>query len=269
MTKTSLLVLLAVATSVSFVAWRVRATGNQPVSDRAVVGDPSISYPGSCESIVGTAGETILGPGALPNSTLTVLVLGNSTTVNEPQLLGTYTIPTSRKAIEGRHAIERRQSALLTDIWRKCNSFRPTLISPIFLGVKQGIAALRAGGCKEDSRCELRVASDLNENVEIGIKKRISDPDDKHALPAALNNRGIDVRFCGYATTAGRLVDPSGREVSKVGPRDANSEDRLLRVWAGLFTDPQRVKFEPYCPRPSTPGLYAGTGSPANDRDLR
>jgi hypothetical protein len=31
-------------------------------------------------------------------------------------------------------------------------------------------------------------------------------------------------------------------------PRDPGHEDRMQKVWRSLFTQPELVKFEPYCP---------------------
>jgi hypothetical protein len=47
----------------------------------------------------------------------------------------------SRRVIEGRKANERQQAALLREISKTCNSVQPTSISPIFMGVRQALAA--------------------------------------------------------------------------------------------------------------------------------
>jgi len=67
------------------------------------------------------------------------------------------------------------------------------------------------------------------------------------------------VTFCGYAATAGRIIDPSGREVRKFATRNPAREDRMQRIWRSVFASPERVKFEPYCPKPSDPGAYTAT----------
>ncbi len=261
MKKTFLPVILACAASAGFIGWRVHAVKTQTVNHFALLSDPSVSYTGGCESLVGSTEEVLRKSPVTPDSTLSVLVLGDKETAHEPRRLGRYAIPVSRRVIEGQRASEQRRLDLLKDIGEKCGSVRPTLISPIFQGVKEAVADLRAEGCRENSQCELRVSSDLEENVEVGIKNRIDNRGEgKHRLPAALENNGIKVVFCGFATRAGRIVGPFGRELHRATPRDANREDRLQHTWLSLFTNPELVKFEPYCPKPNTPGLVTMAG---------
>ncbi len=106
----------------------------------------------------------------MPAFGLTVLVLGDEATANEPWQLGRYFIPATRKVLEGRTANLKRQEAVLHDIWNKCQTIRRTTVSPIYLGVTQGVADLRAHGCKWTSSCQVLVDSDLEENVERSIK---------------------------------------------------------------------------------------------------
>ncbi len=72
----------------------------------------------------------------------------------------------------------------------------------------------------------------------------------KRSLPLPINNEGVDVVFCGLAVTAGRMVDPPGREIRRTLPRDPGREDRLRQIWRSLFTRREAVRFEPYCPTP-------------------
>lgn len=258
--KTATIVFLCASLAVGFVAWRVHAVNHRTINHFALLADPSISYTGGCEAAVGAA-ETVLHASTVSSrSTLRVLALGDRATAYEPRELAKYEIPSSRKVIENRHAHERRRSAVLHDIWTNCSSVRPTSISPIFLGVKQGLAALRAEGCREGSHCELRVSSDLEENVEPGIKNRLNNVRGRTPLPKLLDNTGTEVIFCGFAATAGQIVDPTGREVRHVALRDPAREDRMQRVWTSVFTNPERVKFEPYCAKPRYPEIYASGG---------
>jgi len=125
------------------------------------------------------------------------------------------------------------------------------------MGVKQAVADLRSEGCAEGSHCKLRVNSDLDENVEAGIKSRLIGARKRSPLPMPLDNDGIDVTFCGYAATAGRIVDRTGREVRRFAGRNPAHEDRMQQTWLSIFTNPERVKFEPYCPKQSAPEPYA------------
>ena len=269
MSKPTVLVLLALVMVAAIALWRVRAMRSDPVNHRAILHDPSISYTGGCELAVGSAEQMLRGPGVSTRSKLILLVLGDGATANEPRELGKYDLPISRKVIEGRKANERQQAALLREISKTCNSVRPTSISPIFMGVRQAIADLRAEGCTEVSHCVLQVDSDLEENVEAGIKSSLDRARKRNPLPAALDNDGIDVTFCGYAATAGRITDPTGREVRKFTGRNPAREDRMQQIWRSLFMSPERVKFEPYCPKPSNPEAYTAARFSSRHADAR
>jgi len=244
--------------SVGFVGWRMHAMKNHAVNHFELVQDPSLSFTGGCISIVGAAGQVFRDPGVSAGSTLTMLALGDQSTANEPRRLATYALPTSRKVIEGSRAAVEREDRLVQDLRVRCESVRPTLVSPIYLGVKQAVADLQAKGCTEGSRCRLWVSTDLEENGVRAIEERIDRGGARRdTLPARFDNSGITVTFCGFAETAGRLVGPSGREVHSAAARDPHRDDRLRAVWESLFARPELVRFAPYCPAPS--------GLPAQD----
>jgi hypothetical protein len=242
--------LLSVA-SVWFVAWRVYAVKTEATPHFDVLLDPSISHPDGCELLVGLAERALDTDGGSSRSTLTVLVVGDQTTDNEPWQLGTYAIPARRRALEGRSANLQRQQDLLLELRNKCQAIHPTTISPIFLGVKESIADLRARGCGEGSHCKLFVDSDLEENVESSIEKSLSrTTDGGHALPQPIENDGIDVAFCGIAVTTGRFGDSSSGRFRETPARTPARADRLRAIWRSLFTNPGTVNFEPYCSGP-------------------
>ena len=253
--------------SVSFVGWRMHAMRNHTVNHYELVQDPSRSYTGGCASIVGTAEGGLRDPGVSADSTLTVLALGDQSTANEPRRLAAYTIPTARKVIEGRRAAVERENRLLQDLRARCESVRPTPVSPIYLGVKQAVADLQAEGCKEGAHCGLWVSTDLEENGVHAIEQRISpggargDP-----LPARLDNSGITVTFCGFAQTAGHFPGRSGREIRSAVIRDPRRDDRLLAVWQSLFARPELVHFAPYCPDPNVSLAHDAAGTPKGQR---
>jgi hypothetical protein len=269
MNKSIALMLLTVVAVAAFVAWRVLVMRNGSVNHFGILHDPSISYTGGCDSLVGSAEQLLHESGVSPRSKVMVLVLGDGTTAYEPRELGKYDVPISRRVIEGRKANERQQAALLREISKTCNSVRPTSISPIFMGVRQAIADLRAEGCVDGSRCKLRVDSDLEENVETGIKSGLDRTRRREPLPEVLDNDGIDVTFCGYAATAGRILDPTGREVRRFTGRNPAREDRMQEIWRSVFASPERVKFEPYCPRPNNPGAYTTARLSSRRADAR
>lgn len=249
--KTGILcTILFCSASVGFVVWRVHAVRTQSAQHFALVEDRSMSHGQGCESLLGLAERVLRTEGVSSNSTLAVLVIGSEATANEPWQLGSYSIPRSRKVLEGRTSNLRRRQDVLRDIRNKCQTVRRTKTSPIFLGVKQAIADLRAQGCSANSHCKLFIDSDLEENVETSIKKSLNNPSGgTRILPSPLNNEGIAVTFCGLAVTAGRIVDPSGRETRKASPHTSGRDDRLRQIWLTLFTGPEAVRFQPYCPQ--------------------
>jgi len=262
MKQTILLLMLLFGTTSGFVAWRMIASRAIRTNHVVLVHDSSLSRPDRCRAVVGLA-ERALGSDAFSSgSILSALALGDRSTAYEPKLFAQYTMPKSRKAIEGRRAIIRRQEDLLTDFRKKCEGLRPTVISPIFLGLKQGIALLRSLGCSEDFDCHLYLSSDAEENAELSIQNSLRGArEGDHALPAPLDNRGIRVVFCGIAVTAGTIVHPSGREIRKVVPHDPARDDRLRSTWKLLFTERELVSFEPYCPEPSDSGQDAANSA--------
>jgi hypothetical protein len=234
---------------VGFVGWRIVAMKNHAAPHFEIVVDPSLSHPQSCESLLGLAEQILHSEGISNDSTLTVLVLGDKATANEPWQLGRYSLPLTRKVLEGRTVNLRRQEELLSDIQHKCEAIRHTAISPIFLGIKQAVADLRAHGCGETSRCQVIVDTDLEENVERSIMEGLNRSRNINlSLPTPLDNQGIEVAFCGIAVTAPRIFNSAGRETQRTLLRDPGREDRLRRVWRSLFKSPDVVKFEPYCP---------------------
>src|SRR5712692_4139261 len=147
MKTTTVIVLLAGIASIGFIGWRVHAMRKQTVNHFAVVGDASLSYTGGCASLVGSAEELVRVSQASRGSTLTVLMTGDAASANEPRELARYLVPASRKIIEDRHANEHRQSEILRDIAAKSHAVAPASISPVFMGVKEAIASLRAQEC--------------------------------------------------------------------------------------------------------------------------
>ncbi len=133
--------------------------------------------------------------------------------------------------------------------------------------MKQALADLRARGCSEGSQCGLWVSTDLEENAVPAIKARIDGTrQEKSPLPERLDNSGIIVTFCGFAQTTGGSAPPSRHGVRAPVPRDPHRDDHLEDVWRGLFTRPELVSFNPYCPEPSLLAAQAGGGTPQGQR---
>jgi len=93
-----------------FVCWRVYVHANQAPFDAGIIFDPSLSHPEGCDALVGLAERAFRSGGVSRDSTLTVLVLGDASTANEPWQLGRYPFPVTAKVIEGKTETARRQA---------------------------------------------------------------------------------------------------------------------------------------------------------------
>src|ERR1700678_2695216 len=114
---------------VGFVGWRVHVHAHRVTPHFVVVEDPSLSHPGGCESVLGLAEKSLKGMGTSKDSTLTILVLGDASTANEPWRLARYSFPVTNKVIEGKTASTRRQAELFSDIQSKSEALRRTSVS--------------------------------------------------------------------------------------------------------------------------------------------
>jgi hypothetical protein len=265
MTRQILCTILLFVGSAGFVAWRVCAVRNLETPQFEILKDPSASHGNACASLAGLAEKVLATNGATTRSTLTVLVLGDQSTANEPWRMGTYPVPTIRKVLEGRSARSRQEEGILRDISGKCEPLRQTTTSPIFLGVTRAVADLRTRGCKATSRCQLFVDSDLEENVERSIRKQLNTNDATNRISSPqIDNGGIEVTFCGIAVTDGRLHNMTEKGIRRFVMRDSDRARRLPEVWRSLFTEPGIVHFEPYCPSTGQSGPRPVPGTPSD-----
>ena len=67
----------ACVATVGFIGWRMHVMRNHAVNHFELVYDPSLSFTGGCESLVGAAEKVLRNPGVSENSTLTVLSVGD------------------------------------------------------------------------------------------------------------------------------------------------------------------------------------------------
>lgn len=238
---------------IGFVGWRVHGIHSRAVSQIGIIEDRSASHPGWCSSLQSITEHILEEHTASSASWLTFLATGDESTANEPKLLARYPLPADRRIMEGPKTGLRWRKEILDDLKLQCGKLQPTMTSPIFQGVTQGIAELHRLGCGNGSACKLWIDSDLEENAVAAIKTALEHPGyNRQALPTPLDNEGIQVAFCGFAVTAGRIVGPSGREILKTRPRSPGHDDNLRRTWSQLFTKHALVTFEPYCPGPRT-----------------
>ena len=173
------------------------------------------------------------------------MATGDEQTRNEPRLISTYDVPFSRRAVEGKGTILKKKREILRDLQTKLKTLERTDRSPIFLSVKRGIEHLRSRGCISDSACQLLVRTDAEELSERAIRDSIAGGGRRKDLPSVVSNEGIRVTFCGLAeVNALRNLERS----KSTHARSAGHGDRLREVWSSLFSAPDLVTFEPYCP---------------------
>jgi hypothetical protein len=238
--KSTLVYSVLCVASTLLIGWRIHAIHNRETEHFEIVEDLSLSHPNGCESLLGLSERVLRSDGVSPESTLAILVVGDAATANEPWQLGRYVIPSARKVIEGRKGSLTQQQRVLRDISDKCRMARRTNVSPVFLAVKQAVADLRAQGCKETSRCQLFVDSDLEENAEGSIKKNLDNLHyHKDAFPH-IDNTGIAVEFCGLAEVH--------RTNTSTVLRSSAREDHLRQLWRSLFIKRETIGFGPFCP---------------------
>src|SRR5205085_1766126 len=103
-------------------------------------------------------------------------------------------------------------------------------------------------GCGKGSDCAVYVQSDLEETGDAQIKAALNRTGtDKPSLPEPINNDGIGIVFSGIAETSGEAASTDGRKRRLTPPHNPQRADRIRAVWSALFTNPERLTFEPYC----------------------
>lgn len=231
------------------VVWRVIAAQHGSVVHIVDVHDISRSHFQGCGVFEALARDAVQSPGLSAKSTLTILVTGDKGTANEPIEIAQYRDLKSSRAIEGKNADEERLEAMLQDVKRRCTALAPTSRSPILLAVHQALDILHAEGCKGETRCVLNVDSDGQENADRSLQMDLVTPNAHHAPTIAkMDNNGVDVRFCGFASTAGRLLDMETGEIRSI-TRNTSGDDRLRQAWTGLFVNQSQIAFSAFCPK--------------------
>jgi hypothetical protein len=233
LTKTVLLWTLAGSSAISFGVWRYFSPV-LPGARVALLYDRSKSAPPGCDSVVALAQRALTLPDLRPGSTLTFFATGTSVTSLEPSLVRMYPLPVGRLATEAPRRLRERQDTFAKDLRGRCMSLPRASISPLFRAVKEIIAQLRAGGSNKPTALYLLVRSDLRETADPAIKRALSKS--SATRRALIDNHGVHISFCGLAETLGSRSDAS------------SGVDHIQAVWTTLFTDPELVTFEPYCP---------------------
>jgi len=230
------------------VLWRVQTRPPVKITNGVTILDNSGSTQDDREVLIGLAGRALEQRKLTSGSTLTILAVGDSRTGNEPRFIAKYDIPHSRRALEGKAAISRQRTQILTDLQTRLEKLPRTKESPIFLAVKRGIEQLRGSRCVADSECYMFVRTDGEENAEKSIRKALEGKGKPKGVPDPIANDGIRVMFCGLSETS----ESDGMETNARPAHNARRGDRIQEVWSWLFTARDLVSFEPYCPKSQT-----------------
>lgn len=237
------------AVTIGFGFWRWKVGGRTRSAHGVVMWDRSESAAQGCDCVVAAAMRAMESPYLGKGSTLTIMATGDASSAGEPIIVASYEVPFNRRVLEGRNAASDRRETLLEDLKTKCAKLGRTKTSPIYLGIKRTVEQLRAVGCDFNSNCSLIVQTDLEENVDLGIKKAVDGRSMNYPLPVPIKNDGIDIVISGIAETVRVAKDGDGATQHFRGPRDQLRSDRIVEVWRKMFSSPARVTFQPYCPK--------------------
>jgi hypothetical protein len=230
--------------------WRYLVASRVRPAHAAVVRDRSESVISGCDCTAALVKRALDSPGIGAGSTVTVTVTGDESTAGEPRLLASLKVPVNRRVLEGRSAALKEREELLESVKTLCEELPQTKTSPIFRAIGRAIEHLRSLGCGPGLECALYVQTDLEETGDGQIRRALTQPtQNKLSLPSPINNDAIDVVISGVAETAGLVTGNDGKTRQMTKPRDPERVDRIRSVWSALFTNPERVRFEPYAPK--------------------
>lgn len=230
--------------------WRLRTSDPSQIAHSVIVRDRSDSVKSGCDCTAALVKRSFVDANAGSGSTIVVTVTGDAASAGEPKLLTSGQVPTTRQALEGREAIPKLRAKMADDIKAACNKQPHTTVSPIFIAVKRAVEHLRALGCGKSSECKVFVQSDLEETSDSQIKAAInSTGDNKVPLPEPVNNDGIKIIISGVAETAGESAGAGTAKRPLTPLHNPQRADQIHEVWSKLFTNPERLTFEPYCPK--------------------
>jgi hypothetical protein len=245
------LVLLASAAALAAGIYHYKTSATVQPSHAVIARDRSDSVLTDCGCTEALMKKALDASNMGRGSTVTVIASGDESTADEPVLVGSFDVPTTRQVIEGRGAKRRKQEALLAVLKTKCEALSVTKRSPIALLIRRGVERLRQVGCNlATSGCAVWVQTDADETAEAQLKKLLDGnrPNKQGAARPLIDNHGIDVVFYGLSQTVGEREMADGRRHQFTRERDNRRAERIRDGWLSVFTDPGRVRFEPFCP---------------------
>jgi hypothetical protein len=213
--------------------------------------DRSVSIGDGCSSVLGLVERVWQDEGGDSRPPVLILTTGDATSANEPVELARIELTTSKRVLEGRKAEASRRAATLASLTTTCAELERTNASPIFLSVKRSLEQTLASGCDAAHACRVWIVTDGQENEEPWFRKSLEDGKAaKSGRPAPLDNRNVQVTLCGFADTQGEVREgTSKRKLTR--KRLAQDADLVTALWRSVFVEPERVVFEPLCPKGS------------------
>jgi hypothetical protein len=230
--------------------WRYSVSGKLRPTHSVIVRDRSDSVLSGCDCTAALSRRAFSDPRSGAGSTVTVTVTGDATTAGEPKMIAIVNVPITRQVLEGREASAQHKEKLLDDIKTACESIPQTKVSPILIAVKRAIEHLRSRGCGPESECTVYVQTDLEETGDPQLGAALNSTSrNKQVLASPMINEGVGIVITGTAETAGISTGTDGRVHQLNKPRNLQRIEHLQSVWKGLFSNPDRVTFEPHCIR--------------------
>jgi hypothetical protein len=245
--KIIILLLICSGAVIGVGLWRYSVAGKSKAAHSVIVRDRSDSVLSGCNCTQALSRRAFSDPQNGAGSTITVTVTGDATTAGEPKMVASIEVPTTRQVLEGRQASTQHKEKLLDDIKTACESIPQAKVSPILIAVKRGIEHLRSRGCGPDSECTVYVQTDLEETGDPQLSAALKSVSNKQVLASPINNEGIKIVISGTAETASISAGSNGRTHQITRPRNLQRIEHLQSVWKSLFSNPDRVMFEPHC----------------------
>jgi hypothetical protein len=203
-----------------------RATA-PPDEHLAMVKDNSTSQNTDCAALPALVKETLSGMHIGKHSRLAFFTLGSPQSSWEPVMALDGPAPRKGGSMFSGDALSKLEHA--------CASAPQVPGSSIFRAVAVSLDHLHGEGCGQALPCTLLVQSDAEENVTRRFYHAAPGGAGKAATAPPLNNEGVRVLWCGYASTEGG-GDPRG-----------DATDALIAKWRASFTNTAAVTFRPFC----------------------
>ncbi|HTU44228.1 MAG TPA: hypothetical protein VMF91_04165 [Bryobacteraceae bacterium] len=207
---------------------------HDPLSELALIWDASESSATRCDEVVGLVERemrSMESDDEWKGVRFTFFATGDGSSGWQPRMLMMKALTTPARIIDSQHIYWRERTALLFEVRNRCLAVHRTKSSPIYFSLARAADHLRSAGCGPNQPpCFIADVTDGQENRAFNWQMPAK-------LPPPIENASIHVTFCGFAqSVASRSSDPV-------------VAGRLEKTWKALFTHPDLVRIEPFCPQ--------------------